>query len=231
MTTDVFGRSAEEVAKRAINRINQSFSDQFVSVVKFLRTQPGLAKKLPGKSAPIVGSDLYIERLALDFVAGRTISGPQPPATVPDEMVSKILVEYFGVKEEKLEDVKSEHQIAMASENVVGNVLEHYIASVAESHGWVWCSGNMVLAVDFIKRPLADDESWRMLQIKNRSNSENSSSSKIRQGTSIEKWYRVNAKNGETKWGSFPDLVVKSKLSEQGFGIFLSRYLEKAKES
>lgn len=229
MTRDVFDQSAEEVARRAIERIEPKFSDQFVSVVKFLRTQPGLAKNIRGAAAPRIGSDLYIEQLALDFAAGRAVRGPQPPATVPDEMVSKILVEYFGVKREKVEDVKSEHLLAMASEGIVGNVLEHYIASVAESHGWTWCSGNMVLAVDFIKRPSRNGEEWKMLQIKNRSNSENSSSSKIRQGTTIEKWYRVNANNGKTKWDVFPDLVVKSKLNEQGFAIFLTKYLQKAK--
>lgn len=219
------------MAKKAIESIDRSLSSQFVNIVRFLSTQPGLAKTLQGKRSPKVGTDAYIERLALDFVAGRAVRGPQPPATIPDEMVSKILVEYFGVDKKKVETVKTEHLLAMASEGIVGNVLEHYIASVAESHGWTWCSGNMVLAVDFIKEPGHRSDPWRMLQIKNRSNSENSSSSKIRKGTAIEKWYRVHATNGLTKWDAFPDMVVRSKLNEEGFSIFLSNYLESAKNT
>lgn len=231
MSDITFSPRAESIAKKAMDSVDRSLSEQFVSVVRFLCTQPGLAKSIRGKSAPRVGTDAYIERLALDFAAGRAIRAPQPPATVPDEMVSKILVEYFGVDEKKVETVKNEHLLAMASEGIVGNVLEHYIASVAETHGWTWCSGNMVLAVDFIKEPARANESWRMLQIKNRSNSENSSSSKIRKGTTIEKWYRVNANNGLTRWDTFPDMVVKSKLNEKGFSIYLSNYLDSAKQS
>lgn len=231
MSATAFGSAAESVAKKAIEAVDRSYTSQFVNIVRFLRTQPGLAKTIRGKSAPKVGTDAYIERLALDFAAGRAVRGPQPPSTVPDEMVSKILVEYFGVDRKKVETVKTEHLLAMASEGIVGNVLEHYIASVAEPHGWTWCSGNMVLAVDFIKAPTRANEPWRMLQVKNRSNSENSSSSKIRKGTTIEKWYRVNANNGTTKWDAFPDMVVKSKLNENGFSIYLSNYLESAKQS
>jgi hypothetical protein len=231
VSENVFGSKAEDIAKQAIEAVNPLYTNQFVNVVRFLRTQPGLAKTIQGKTAPRIGTDGYIERLAIDFVAGRAVRGPKPPATVPDEMVSKILVEYFDINEKKIESIKSEHLLAMASEGIVGNVLEHYIASVVESSGWTWCSGSMVLAVDFIKSPSKSNDVWRMLQIKNRSNSENSSSSKIRKGTSIEKWYRVHAGTGETKWGEFPDFIVKSKLTEPGFGVFLSRYLGDAKKT
>ena len=231
MSENIFIPNAEAVAKKSIDAVDQQYSNQFVNVVRFLRTQPGLAQTLRGKMAPKIGTEGYIERLAIDFVAGRAKRGPKAPATVPDEMVSKILVEYFGVSEKKVESIKSEHLLAMASEGIVGNVLEHYISSVVESHGWIWCSGNMVLAVDFIKSPSKTGQEWRMLQIKNRSNSENSSSSKIRKGTSIEKWYRVHAVTGETKWSKFPDLVVKSKLNEPGFAVFVSRYLSEAKKA
>lgn len=152
-----------------------NLKSQFLSIVRFLSTQPDLAKKLAGKNPSAVGSRPYLERLASDFVKGRQVSGPKPPETVPDSMVSKILVEYFDVPKTRVEKVTEEHLLAMASEGIVGNVLEHYIASVAEPHGWTWCSGNMVLAVDFIKAPTNPGGDWKMLQIKNRSNSENSS--------------------------------------------------------
>jgi SinI restriction endonuclease len=229
MVTQRFDSESIKYAEAAIQAVDGNLKSQFLSIVRFLSTQPDLAKKLAGKNPPAVGSRRYLDRLASDFVKGRQVSGPKPPETVPDSMVSKILVEYFDVPKTRVEKVTEEHLLAMASEGIVGNVLEHYIASVAEPHGWTWCSGNMVLAVDFIKAPTKPGGDWKMLQIKNRSNSENSSSSKIRAGTQIEKWYRVDARTGSTKWDNFPDMTVKSKLSETSFGIFVSRYLNDAK--
>lgn len=224
-----FDTKSIEYAETAIEAIDVGYKNQFVSVVRFLATQPGLAKKLTGKNPPAVGSPPYLDRLAFDFVRGRLVNGPKRPETVPDSMVSKILVEYFDVPKTKVNMVTEEHLLAMASEGIVGNVLEHYIASVAEPHGWAWCSGNMVLAVDFIKAPSSAGGNWKMLQIKNRSNSENSSSSKIRVGTQIEKWFRVDARTGATKWDSFPDITVKNHLNETAFEIFVSGYLSEAR--
>jgi hypothetical protein len=56
-----------------------------------------------------------------------------------------------------------------------------------------------------------------LLQIKNKSNTENSSSSYIREGTTIEKWYRLGTKTRggiklpDYKWDILNDLVNKHK--------------------
>ena len=114
---------------------------------------------------------------------------------------------------------------AMGAENFIGWILESYIASEAEPLGWVWCSGAIVRSVDFI-RPM-DGGNWRMLQVKNRSNSENSSSSKVRQGTSIEKWFRIYAYNGKTNWDTFPDPELRTKLSEESFRTYIIDYFSR----
>lgn len=51
----------------------------------------------------------------------------------------------------------------MAAENSIGLLLERFIASVLEPHGWIWCSGNIIRAVDLI-----DPSSGTLLQIKTR---------------------------------------------------------------
>src|SRR6059058_3167229 len=56
--------------------------------------------------------------------------------------------------------------------------------------GWIWCSGTSVKAVDFIHYDEKNNE-WNLLQVKNRDNTENSSSSKIRDNTTIKKWFRT----------------------------------------
>lgn len=101
----------------------------------------------------------------------------------------------------------------------IGWILESYVASHAEQIGWAWCSGAMIRAVDFIKPE--GNGNWRMLQIKNRSNSENSSSSRIRLDTHIEKWFRVYAKSGRTNWEAIPDFELRARLSEDGFRAYI----------
>lgn len=67
--------------------------------------------------------------------------------------------------------------------------LEEYIYHNVKDRGWLWCCGIVFRAVDFCLR----DGSY-LLQIKNKYNSENSSSSAIRTGTNIQKWYRLKKK-------------------------------------
>jgi len=108
-------------------------------------------------------------------------------------------------------------------------LLERYLASVLEPRGWVWCSGAMVKAVDFIKPPSATQATWHLLQVKNRDNSENSSSSAIRVGTTIEKWFRTFSRKTGSNWAAFPDPVLRQHLSEHDFKNFVINYLHALK--
>ena len=159
---------------------------------------------------------------------------PSVPKTVPDPLVSVILENYYDIDKNRLKQVQYEHQISMAAENKVGEFLELYISSIAHQRkSWVNCVAGIVKGTDFIKK---EENSWRALQVKNRSNSENSSSSKIRQfykqnyNTEIEKWHRVDANTGTTKWEHFPDKILKSELSEIGFNNFIKNYLINIKQ-
>ena len=81
--------------------------------------------------------------------------------------------------------------------------------------------------MDFI---FAENNSWKLLQIKNRSNSENSSSKAIRDGTKIEKWCRINANNGRTYWDKVPKPMRNLGLSEDNFRRFVVDYIRNEKE-
>lgn len=194
-------------------------------VIKFLRENPDCACPLRGRSQPEIGTSEYIRRQAVAFSTARTPKGPQAPATVPDELVSVILEEYFKVPRDELAKAQEQHLLAMGAENLVGNLLERYIASVAETFGWIWCSGSVVRSVDFLKPPDGQVYSWRLLQIKNRDNSENSSSSAVRDGTTIEKWYRTFSRRRGSNWHAFPDPELRAQLSEDAFKDFVRTYL------
>ncbi|MEN9472482.1 MAG: hypothetical protein RLZZ495_571 [Pseudomonadota bacterium] len=217
--------NAPFIARQAMGEINPNLASQYVTVIEFLSHYPEAASAMRGKNSPSIGSVEYIERQAEAFALARNPRAPQAPATIPDAMVSVILHAYFDIPIQQLEYAKHVHQLAMGAENLVGDLLERYLASVLEPHGWIWCSGAMVKAVDFILPPSTSGGSWRMLQVKNRDNSENSSSSAIRAGTEIEKWHRTFSKKAGANWSVFPDERLKTELSEENFERFVRTYL------
>lgn len=220
-----FVANAENVAREAMRQINPELVEKYAGVVKFIVENPSAASSMRGSLAPSIGSGEYVRRQAASFAQSRNKRSPKPPETVPDEMVSIILVSYFGISPDDAERVKREHLLSMGAENLVGDLLERYLASVMEPKGWIWCSGAMVKAADFIKPPTAAGETWRLLQVKNRDNSENSSSSAIRIGTPIEKWHRTFSKRVGSNWAAFPDVTLLLDLSESGFREYVQNYL------
>jgi SinI restriction endonuclease len=225
-----FVKNSEAVARAAMSSIDPSLVEKYASLIKFLASFPQAASALRGgASAPAIGSELYIERQATAFASSREPRSPQAPATVPDEMVSVILHEYFGIKADDLDRAKREHLLSMGAENLVGDLLERYLASILEPRGWLWCSGSTVKAVDFVKAPAKKGGAWRMLQVKNRDNSENSSGSAIRLGTDIEKWHRTFSKKEGANWAAFPDPALRQHLSEAAFKAYVTKYLHNLK--
>lgn len=167
----------------------------------------------------------FLAKHAQGFASGRHSNGPVMPKTIPDERIRDVLHAAYSVPSDKLDEAIRHHMEAMGAENFIGWILESYIAWQAEQTGWIWCSGAIIRAVDFIKP--TRNGNWRMLQIKNRSNSENSSSSRVRLGTPIEKWFRVYANSGRTNWEAFPDDELRLRLSEKGFRDYIVKWIRK----
>ena len=220
-----FIKNAEEEARNIMQQINPVLADTYTNIIKFLIIAPEAASAPKSKKGPAIGSLEYIRLCAQSFAASRNPRDPLPTATIPDEMVSLILHEYFDVPLADLDRAKSEHLLSMGAENLVGELLERYLASILEPKGWVWCSGSMIKAVDFIKPPENADGEYRLLQVKNRDNSENSSSSAIRIGTTIEKWFRTFSKKTGSNWSTFPDNSIRKLVSEADFKVFVTNYL------
>lgn len=123
--------------------------------------------------------------------------------------------------------IKQEHQQAMGAENCVGALLERYLDSVLRNHGWYWCCGDFVKAIDFIS--VDENRNWLAVQVKNRDNTENSSSSAIRHGTPILKWFRSFSRTGSTNWQNLPLAMQGYGLTEAGFVAFVRAYIESEK--
>lgn len=199
--------------------------ESFVQVCKFLHDNPERFSGRNRSNIALILTESGLENLAKSyFTAYRRSDLPKIPNTVPDEIVSIVMMEAFDYNEQTIDRVKLEHQLAMSAENSVGALLERYLDSVLRPYGWHWCCGSFIRAVDFIRSD--DTEGWLALQIKNRDNSENSSSSAIRHGTTIQKWFRSFSRTGKTNWANLPTLMQGYNLSEEGFRNFVRVYLQ-----
>lgn len=137
----------------------------------------------------------------------------------------------IGLNEEQ---TRKAHEMAMQSENLIGELLEEFINKQISPYGWIWCKGAVMVATDFYYQKPNGDELF--LQIKNKFNTENSSSSKVRTGTKIQKWNRLinkrvsGSNEAQSNWPALQEIVYsqaniipknKSELSETEFSKFL----------
>jgi SinI restriction endonuclease len=198
--------------------------ESFGVVCKFLHQYPERLSWGSAKSKPSVSTNEGLEKLASRFFKNyRKSNFPEAPKTAPDDMVSLVMQVAYAYSAEECERIKVEHQNSMSAENCVGALLERYLDSVLRAKSWHWCCGDFVRAVDFLR--LNDQGQWVCLQVKNRDNSENSSSSAIRTGTEITKWFRTFSKTGHTNWHNLPPEMNGYELSEEGFVKFVKTYL------
>ena len=218
------------LAKRIANEFSTNKKDElglteaFIEICNFLGDNPDYLSWRSRKSKPDVHTESGLSQLADKFFKGyRRSDLPKEPTTVPDEAVSAVMRSAYGYSLKQSERIKKEHQHSMSAENCVGALLERYLDSVLRTEGWHWCCGDFVKAVDFINRN--EDGKWLTLQIKNRDNSENSSSSAIRNGTPIQKWFRSFSKKPKTNWDNLPPAMRNKGLSEEGFLTFIENYI------
>ena len=151
------------------------------------------------------------------------------PKTFPDLAVYEFLKENKDYSDEIIQNVIQYHYDAMGAENILGHFLEEFINENKEDDSWIWCSGSVVDKIDFIQKVQNENEetSWRALQIKASSNTENSSSSEVRENTEILFWCRRNAtKKNSQNWGKLQEFISNENLNEENFLEFLR---EKAK--
>ena len=84
-----------------------------------------------------------------------------------------------------------------------GDLLEEYIWKKARPYGLIWLKAESVKASDF-----AFEDDGELLQVKNSSNTENSSSSGDRNSYGVPKWWHIDAK-GMPRWS-----VLIAKIQE-----------------
>ena len=148
------------------------------------------------------------------------------PQTFPDAAVYEFLKENKNYSDEIIRNVIQYHYDAMGAENILGHFLEEFINENKEDNSWIWCSGSVVDKIDFIQKVEKDNQktSWKALQVKASSNTENSSSSEVRDNTEILFWCRRNAtKKNSQNWDKLQKFISSKNLNEENFLVFLRK--------
>ncbi len=213
-------------AKTITNTLGKEWDERLGRVLRFCARNP---KAFPGRGKKKIASAADVDDSYLKTYIGRYYKEREKTevvlreiATQPDRAVDEVLKAFKKVPQEDLKGIEDAHRLSMQAENMVGKLLEGYVARLLESKGWIWCCGETMRSVDFIKDEEGEDV--KLLQIKNRDNSENSSSSAIRKGTEIQKWYRSNSRTGKTRWDKLQensDASEDEQCTEEGFYKFV----------
>lgn len=157
----------------------------------------------------------YIERWIRSYYKAMTTHLPSkkianPKSSCTDPAIKVIVQTTRNLSVSEAEKSESAHNLFMSAENIQGNLLEEYIAGKVKPYGFLWCAGNVLRAIDF-----CNTDGTILLQIKNKSNTENSSSSSIRDHTGIVKWYRLDTRKKGVlklpvyKWSDLNKLISK----------------------
>ena len=138
----------------------------------------------------------------------------KPKSAVTDRALMQMVLPHAGSREKAAEWVKC-HNLLMSAENVGGSLLEEYIASKISQYGWIWCRGQVLTAVDFCNL-----DCTAFIQIKNKSNTENSSGKGFREDRKAPVWFRMYAerKNGKivTRWPELIEIVRQGRRLIRG---------------
>ena len=117
-----------------------------------------------------------------------------PMTTISDPLIDTIFDEYGY---DNIGEIRINHRNSMKVENTLGDLLEEYIHNNILETSWRVAWGESLRAIDLVRG--SGGGNFVLLQVKNKYNSENSSSVTVRAGTTIEKWHRLN-RDGSTGW-------------------------------
>ena len=168
-----------------------------------------------------------IEEFTLKFMNGynnrASVRFSKPSKVKPDRIIDIIIHSRLpDLTKDEIDLIAEGHRVAMTAENILGYMLEEYIHENVLQFGWTCCWGSVLRSIDFVSKK------GELLQVKNRSNSENSSSSRVRLGTEIQKWHRIDANSGITYWDKLNEIIGKgSSMSEEKFSDFVRALVHK----
>lgn len=208
-----------QIFQDAFFRQKQPFLEAHRTILKACYRNPGLSPIVKG-STPEVLTQSWLKKYQDSYENRISKRISLPPGTIADPIVKTIInARFTELTANSLEQIEYAHRLSMSAENIQGLLLEEFLAEQLADYGWYCCWGESVRHVDFC------NVDGSLLQVKNRSNSENSSSSRVRINQPIEKWYRVDARTGSYRWAYFNQKYNTARFSEDNFVMFVQKVL------
>ena len=164
----------------------------------------------------------WVETFAKGYDSRISVRTSKMPGTIPDQAIFSIIMSRLPkLTEVDCSKIVYAHRLAMSAENIQGLLLEEYLSIKMRAFGWFSAWGATINAADMCNKQ------GDLIQIKNQSNTENSSSNKVRTGTRIHKWYRRDASTSETKWAELCALIKAPAdyMSEEDYQAFIKETL------
>ncbi|EGQ7835353.1 DNA topoisomerase IV subunit B [Vibrio vulnificus] len=159
--------------------------------------------------------DKWLNKYLNGYKNRKSVTQGNPTNTCDDDINDTII---NAIRSDiNMNTINEASKLLKRSQMAIGNLLEEYLAEELAIHGWYMAWGETVKSTD-----LVSNKNER-LQVKNRNNTENSSSSQVRNGTDIIKWHRLNASNGTKYWSQLIDITGCNSLSEENFKLFIKR--------
>ena len=211
-------KKKDEAKKKKSN--NKARKSKKNKLIKKLKEDPELIKNFVRKYY-----NSYISRPSKRTVVVSNKETKTCQKTAPDPLMSSFIkMMNPELPQEQVDSMLTFHQQAMTLETFIGHVLEEYIFETAKKYEWANCWGECVSYVDFCKKD------GTLLQVKNSTTSENSSSSQVRNGTPIIPWFRRNSSTGKTYWPKLNDILGikedEDALDEEKFVEFAKKIFE-----
>lgn len=218
----VKNRGIEKLVKKLANEETIGLWDSgFQYIFRACLKYPDLSPNLSGVSKEeVLKKWIRKYKKASETRISRRTSNP--PGTIADPIIDAIINARFPkMSQNALKQIKFAHRLSMSAENILGLLLEEFLAEQLIKFKWHCAWGESIRSVDFCS------ENLDLLQVKNRSNSENSSSSRVRLGTDIIKWFRINATTGTYMWDNLNQHLGVTVFSEAAFKLFVKKALKK----
>ncbi len=204
----------------AFSQQSQLFLEAHRVILTACYRNPKLSPKIKKQKTPEELANAWLKKYNEGYKNRISQRISKPPGTIADPIVSIIInTRLTGLTTEHLEQIKYAHRLSMSAENILGLLLEEFLAEELATYGWYFCWGESMRHVDFC------NVDGSLLQVKNRSNTENSSSSLVRSNQPIEKWCRVNAQTGSYQWSYFNSKYNTDRFSEERFVTFVQGVL------
>ncbi|MGI0493165.1 SinI family restriction endonuclease [Alkalinema pantanalense CENA528] len=210
-----------KIFEDAFSQQHQHLQEAHRTILTACYRNPGLSPRLKA-TTPEILAQTWLEKYNDSYNNRISQRISKLPGTIADPIVNIIInTRLTELTPEQLDQIQYAHRLSMSAENIQGLLLEEFLAEQLADYGWYCCWGESVRHVDFC------NIDGSLLQVKNRSNSENSSSSRVRINQPIDKWYRVNASTGSYRWSYFNDRYQTDRFSEANFITFVQQVLIK----